>query len=1342
MAPALPLSLSPHICILSSPDLDELLNASSLPPLPELLQSFSPLPQVTTRTTTLTPVPHTSFALRFSDLGEIEAGCREDEEQRAARTIDWISARISARCSKWLEDWEKSGAAAAEKERQAEARTPWWDELKRCVEGDHVPSRAEGWNHPVAIVLAVSTTAPNPLQSLAQLHSRPPEFPPWVDNTYLRYTLIIHPKNSPLSDEEAGALFNAAKKQYGLQTYLLPLALPSPPPPPVPVPMLPPRLPVQVPDFFSSPDPSARAKTPIPGTTVGPAQTINTLRMSEQDIQQTARFVREFVAMNLVPWMEKCVLDWNENFSSTRRLPSRLFSSTRRLFGSSASPAPTHGPNASVSSISSRTHNSVGSQSSVSSISGPNGPPSQQRRLAEFATVLGDFKLATSVWEALRKDGKGGSDVLPFLLSPSPALQLHAMNALSALRSSNMDLTALAQLRAVLYAVRWENSISPLDFLSNVLEGDRWLVWAASSAEEPPSALLLAHAAYLSVRRQAPRRASLWYLFAANKLEKSGIRPLTTYFLQRAHDLYKSSPEKSLSPQFWESEGIAPNTQAGFEAILPGIEHALGRLHYTTGDIKGAVQLFLGLLHGSLSAAQPSLSFGAQNGYPVEIPKSMVSDKVFLEDFRVAFQHFLDTSEDRHDIAGMKLPVTFCIPKATRVRLPGDSVGGSQNIWEAREDTWRTFWKNHGKEGLRGSGTAPVNEHFWVELSLHNPLDVEVNLSNLTLVVQDSQSSDTSMDFLEVEVVDDIILSPKESRTIPLSVKAKRPATLLITHASYDFLSLLHTNELQETPLQRQSKMYAPDVLIKVQVEDARQRMAVNFVDDDRLMLAHGECRVMRIWLSNLGTGPIDEVWLVSGPEDELYVHDDADYPEPANLSTEVIHSDNSLASRPPYQVMLKHHHSEPSLAPQAHFEFSMTLHAEVLGDQELCLIFVYREKGSQTFNAARVTRCFEVRPLLSVSTIFEPSRTLDHLFLLNTEISNVSIWNDVVIQQLTTLSPTWQCTPVTQCNIGALLPSQNLRIPFGVSPWGDRKGAEETLQFVLDKLQAVLRGEDIGSSKPPPIDILCSYLPETTMKSLALPDTACLVRQSRRNRAARSLAEAHPDIPPESHPSIFPLYNPAIVEIVLFWSIPSEHRTGHISISAATLGARHGALDAILDEAADAKVKRNMFAETQREKDAILNAIRASEWNAEMDPVVITSQNMKIVEHDFSSGPCHVSVEFTVKNYSLTHSCKYTLAFPSDPLLESATGVLARPSYAGRLTYRGVLRPQQHATVQPTLHASRPDTYALGGWRLETDVYDPSPPSGPGSRTRRRYVQGPASEDQSCVTVVDVSPL
>lgn len=233
MAPVLPSSLSPHICILPSQELTDLLDASSLPPLASILQSFSPLPSgesqaaihpsphsllnttplVTTRTTALISVPHTSFALRFSDLEEIETACKEDEEQRAGRTIDWIGERVHKRSAKWVEDMEKV-------EDKEGPRTPWWDELRRCAEGDHIPSKAECWNHPTAgeyftrhvnvdcadgyrlVILAVSTTAPNPLQSITALHARAINLPAWVDPAFLRYTLIIHPQNSPLSDEE------------------------------------------------------------------------------------------------------------------------------------------------------------------------------------------------------------------------------------------------------------------------------------------------------------------------------------------------------------------------------------------------------------------------------------------------------------------------------------------------------------------------------------------------------------------------------------------------------------------------------------------------------------------------------------------------------------------------------------------------------------------------------------------------------------------------------------------------------------------------------------------------------------------------------------------------------------------------------------------------------------------------------------------------------------------------------------------------------------------------------------------------------------------------------------
>jgi len=81
-------------------------------------------------------------------LQDVEEACREDEDQRAIRTIDWMTARISKRCARWVQDVDAAGEMEG-------VRTPWWDELRRCAEGDFVPSKIEAWNHPVARMCAV-----------------------------------------------------------------------------------------------------------------------------------------------------------------------------------------------------------------------------------------------------------------------------------------------------------------------------------------------------------------------------------------------------------------------------------------------------------------------------------------------------------------------------------------------------------------------------------------------------------------------------------------------------------------------------------------------------------------------------------------------------------------------------------------------------------------------------------------------------------------------------------------------------------------------------------------------------------------------------------------------------------------------------------------------------------------------------------------------------------------------------------------------------------------------------------------------------------------------------------
>ena len=75
--------------------------------------------------------------------------------------------------------------------------------------------------------------------------------------------------------------------------------------------MAPLRLPSIPKSLLNTPDPSTTGLKSA--STSGTSNEVNTLRMNDEDIQQTAKFVREFVSMSLVPWMEKCVADWNEN---------------------------------------------------------------------------------------------------------------------------------------------------------------------------------------------------------------------------------------------------------------------------------------------------------------------------------------------------------------------------------------------------------------------------------------------------------------------------------------------------------------------------------------------------------------------------------------------------------------------------------------------------------------------------------------------------------------------------------------------------------------------------------------------------------------------------------------------------------------------------------------------------------------------------------------------------------------------------------------------------------------------------------------------------------------------
>jgi trafficking protein particle complex subunit 8 len=126
------------------------------------------------------------------------------------------------------------------------------------------------------------------------------------------------------------------------------------------------------------------------------------------------------------------------------------------------------------------------------------------------------------------------------------------------------------------------------------------------------------------------------------------------------------------------------------------------------------------------------------------------------------------------------------------VRLPGDAVGGNPSTWQSREDSWTSFRRTRGKEALHLTGKATVNggcvirlstfsftkkyaEAFWVDLVIHNPFNAEVNLSDLTVIVTGHiAGSEWTQDLVDVEVLGEIVLDPKETRTVNIVSLFKR----------------------------------------------------------------------------------------------------------------------------------------------------------------------------------------------------------------------------------------------------------------------------------------------------------------------------------------------------------------------------------------------------------------------------------------------------------------------------------------------------------------------------------------------------------------------------------------
>ncbi|KAL7785222.1 cis-golgi transport protein particle complex subunit [Trichoderma ceciliae] len=258
--------------------------------------------------------------------------------------------------------------------------------LRRLLSGLPI-SAHETFAHPVACIIAISSRNAAPIEELRRLYSETSQgerkLPLWVDGDYLRYYVLVHDEENDDITRSMG-LFEQMKRHLGLHCHLLRLRCSQS------VETDDDSIPLPRSDWMSAPEELAEIRRSEDDEDFeDPSRYI-----FESDATAIRTFVREMVTQSIIPTMERHVTIWNDQVASRRRgITGRFMSLSKRWTGfGNSSRSSSSGNNTSKDG-----YDPLGFYRADTS-------EAIMRKLADFAFMLRDWRLAHSTYDLLRSD--------------------------------------------------------------------------------------------------------------------------------------------------------------------------------------------------------------------------------------------------------------------------------------------------------------------------------------------------------------------------------------------------------------------------------------------------------------------------------------------------------------------------------------------------------------------------------------------------------------------------------------------------------------------------------------------------------------------------------------------------------------------------------------------------------------------------------------------------------------------------------------------------------------------------------------------------------------------------
>lgn len=1042
--------------------------------------------------------------------------------------------------------------------------------------------------------------------------------------------------------------------------------------------------------------------------------------LSELDISKIRSFVRDFSAQSLIPFLERCVTLWNEQLAASRKgLTGRLFGAASRKFFSGGSVRGSSQAQVAAVSFSTLGYYPYSSMES------------QTRRLADFAFMTRDYKLAAAMYDLGRRD-YANDKAVKHVAGANEMFGLSHLMIMLCNHSPPIDVDSYLASAGQYYLIspRQKGSALQLDSLRATLlyyEAYRGLHYYRSAPSalvrtategggdaendlEVAGAMLLEQAAIADLRqvdRPALRKCALHLVMAAHRYRSCGQKHLSHRCFQGAASFYqilRRTRSNHALEEYHDEEGqqqdrqrladyIAENETANvsqWDLIADHLEQELGQQASHEGQASQAVLHLFALLHRQ-----------RQNVF-VSTEESSQIHKSCLQEFLNCCK-YLDTDlkslMKAHDMEA-SLPL---IDGSKAMIQINTAARHNDEQWLALEAEAQTSADLKQPIVTQRVNKATVDEPFSIGLVLKNPLNTPLKITSLTAELQNEEFNTIQSDLASVDIIDEINLDPLAEKTISIAITVKKPCKVRCSSITYLLAGQVAFQEslvqkgkrLNVTKEQRASSkpMYAPNNNLTVIVENAKPKLEADLQTDIRRMGLGEEVEAV-IVLKNKGKVPLRNVRVVVNRPDAIL-----------NLGTNVfdltngeLQVDNDLKMS---NTLTIPNMVDNVLDAGSSVDWHVLLRGSALGHLTLRLLFIYESDEGEVL-LSQLQYVIHVQAVIDLAVQAGPSQGEDfqyHLGIDSINLSDPEEEETVSVFALSFVSPMWKTVTLGGDHKDPLASFTNMlhmerQTTSVILEIDSSSKASNDLDFTVCQLQNVLTGKGLDKNLSPP------QMKLKVSRIGAKAQISPFLLLARKEFRLSMLAQQFPSIQSAKELSrIFTLYEPNEMDVIAHWESSKSQRRGQAFVFGLNLGPLHDYFENLFIKSQD-KYTRSLYAEAEKEKAALWMDVTNSRLHIEEDPILfdfilpITTlpahpqQQQHILRHNFTTttssstkdatNRCTFPVEFLIRNLSTKRSRDVVIqldnTLPSQmPQVQSAI----QASYINRLTFRVTLAPQ-----------------------------------------------------------------